>query len=85
MNGDSSNMTVIEDGSVLKSNERKAIYNLTRDWPKYLMLAMPLLHILIFTYIPMHSIRISFQRINILKGMCGNEWVVLKCIFFSPL
>jgi len=80
-------MTVIESGPVFKPKKRGIMYYLRRDWQKYLMLALPLLHLFIFSYLPMHGILIAFQRYNLLKGIWGSEWVGLenfKHVFTLP-
>ena len=87
MSSRSSNMTVIESGPAFKARKRGAMYYLRRDWQKYLMLAIPLLHLLIFSYIPMQGILIAFQKYNLLKGIWGSEWVGLdnfKHVFTLP-
>jgi putative aldouronate transport system permease protein len=51
----------------------------------YIMLIPVFLYYIIFHYIPMYGIVISFQDFSIGKGILGSEWVGLKHIknFFS--
>ncbi|MDP3177866.1 MAG: ABC transporter permease subunit [Spirochaetaceae bacterium] len=52
---------------------RKA--RLSRMWQLYALVAVPLLVLLIFSYLPMVGLLISFQDFSIFKGFFGSKWV----------
>lgn len=49
-----------------------------RKLPLYLMCAIPLLHVLIFSYLPMFGVIIAFKDYRFDKGIFGSEWVGFK-------
>ncbi len=51
---------------------------LQRDFPLYLMLALPVLLLLLYSYIPMTGIVIAFQKYLPAKGILGSRFVGLK-------
>ena len=54
----------------------------------YIMLALPLAYLIVFSYIPMGSLVIAFQDYSIRRGMLGSNWVGLKHfqkIFSTPM
>jgi putative aldouronate transport system permease protein len=53
----------------------------------YLLLAVPLLVLFIFSYLPMAGLILAFQDYNIFKGIFGSKWAglaVFKEIFRMP-
>ncbi|MCG7381211.1 sugar ABC transporter permease [Paenibacillus sp. ACRRY] len=63
------------------------ISNLVRNKWIYLMLFPGVLYILIYKYIPMYGLIISFQNYKPYKGISGSEWVGLahfERLFTSP-
>ena len=62
--------------------KKKQSWNLKEDfrkrWQLYLMLLLPVLYIIVFCYIPMGGIVISFKDYSFRKGIWGSEWVGLK-------
>lgn len=49
-----------------------------RKLPLYLMCAIPLLHVFIFSYLPMFGVTIAFKDYRFDKGIFGSEWVGFK-------
>ena len=49
-----------------------------RDYDLYLMIIPGIIWYIIFYYIPMYGITISFQQFNIMDGFFGSKWVGLK-------
>ena len=47
-------------------------------WQLYLLLLFPLVHLIIFAYVPMYGARIAFMDYSIARGMAGSSWVGLK-------
>lgn len=44
----------------------------------YVLFSVPLLYYIIFHYLPMYGVLISFQDYNIVKGITGSTWVGFK-------
>lgn len=66
-------------------NKRSFKSNVTRHWQFYLIILLPLMHLIIFKYIPMFGLQIGFKNYRISKGIWGSDWVGLKHFirFFS--
>jgi putative aldouronate transport system permease protein len=47
-------------------------------WRLYVLLAVPILYIVIFKYIPMYGVQIAFRRYSPRAGIWGSEWVGLR-------
>lgn len=47
-------------------------------WDLYLLLLIPLVYVIIFSYIPMAGIQLAFKDFDFTKGIFGSEWVGLK-------
>ena len=63
------NKTVIKKGNGGKRKYYAELYGL---------MALPLLAILIFSYVPMFGIIIAFKDYRFNKGILGSEWIGLK-------
>ena len=48
------------------------------NWQLYLLILLPLIHLIIFRYGPMYGAQIAFRDYNPLIGFQGSEWVGLK-------
>jgi putative aldouronate transport system permease protein len=46
-----------------------------KDRLLYIMLVIPLVHILIFSYLPMYGVSIAFQDYNVFSGFLNSKWV----------
>ncbi len=59
--------------------------DICRDWQLYIFLAVPVIYIIIFAYVPMGGLVMAFQKFSIRKGIFGSEWVGLDNFikFFS--
>lgn len=49
-----------------------------RHWQFYIIIALPVLYIIIFAYIPMYGVLYAFQNYSVTKGVWGSDWVGLK-------
>lgn len=47
-------------------------------WQLYVLLALPIIYIVIFKYIPMYGVQIAFKRFSPRAGIWGSEWVGLR-------
>ncbi|MFQ9510790.1 MAG: ABC transporter permease [Lachnospiraceae bacterium] len=69
-----------------KSGSAKLVYNRRKSikkqifsrWQIYLMLLLPVIYIIIFSYVPMGGLIIAFKDYNFSKGIFGSEWVGLS-------
>jgi len=52
----------------------KALIYLKRYWTLYLLMAVPLIYIIIFRYIPMTYIQIAFKKYSIVQNVWEMEW-----------
>ena len=51
---------------------------ITRYWQLYLIVALPVLWLLVFSYLPMYGVQLAFKRYSIAKGIVDSPWVGLK-------
>lgn len=54
------------------------IYELKRNWSLYLLVAVPVIYLILFKYIPMYGVQIAFKNYMPAKGITGSEWVGFK-------
>lgn len=59
--------------------------NFKRNWQLHLMILLPLVWVIIFSYVPMYGIQIAFRNYRARAGILGSEWVGLENFqkFFS--
>ena len=48
------------------------------DWQLYLLVLLPLAHIIIFAYVPMYGVQIAFKDFRADMGILGSPWVGMK-------
>ena len=51
---------------------------LIKSIPYYILLALPLLYLIVFRYVPMYGIQIAFKDFSASRGFGGSPWVGLK-------
>lgn len=61
-----------------KFNRDAFVRKFKRDRELHLMLLIPLIYIIIFSYGPMYGIQIAFRNYTPLGGITGSEWVGFK-------
>lgn len=49
-----------------------------RGWQLYLMLLLPVIHLLIFRYQPMYGLQMAFRNFNPIHGFWSSQWVGLN-------
>ncbi len=69
--------------SANKSRTWTGIKRIKRHWELYLIVLLPVIHVLIFRYAPMYGIQIAFKDFIITKGIMGSPWAGLK--YFKQL
>lgn len=62
---------------------KHAARKIRRHWQFYLLIALPLLYILIFKYVPMFGVLIAFKDYNLVDGILGSPWAGFK--YFKQL
>jgi len=70
----------------IKKRKGKNLKKLIRQqWQYYMLIALPLLYIIIFCYVPMPGVLMAFERYSPSKGLLHSQWVGMKNFiqFFS--
>lgn len=66
-------------GPLIKKTKFQAfMINARQNWQLYAMLLLPMLHVLIFDYMPVYGIQLAFKDYSPRKGVWGSEWVGLE-------
>ena len=61
-------------GTVHKPNMKKKIF---ARWQLYLLILIPILHVLLHSYGPLPGIQIAFRKYTLKGGIWGSQWVGL--------
>ncbi|MDI3508108.1 MAG: putative aldouronate transport system permease protein [Clostridiales bacterium] len=56
-------------------NNNSIVKQIIRSWQLYLLIAIPLLYIIVFNYIPIYGAQIAFKNFRITEGIWGSPWV----------
>lgn len=51
---------------------------IVQHWQLYAIIALPIVYLIIFHYIPMYGVQIAFKDYRIREGIFGSDWVGLK-------
>lgn len=67
----------------MKKNKNQAKWNrfkkeFKRDWQLHVFMLFPIIYLIIFDFVPMYGIQISFRDYRPLHGITGSEWIGLK-------
>ena len=49
-----------------------------RNWSLYLLVAIPVVYLVIFKYIPMYGVQIAFKDYSLAKGITESQWAGMK-------
>ncbi len=60
---------------------QKFLLNFKRNWQLHLMIALPLIYVFLFSYLPMYGLQIAFREYSIRGGISGSPWVGLNEFF----
>lgn len=63
---------------VIMMNLKNVVKKMRKHWQFYLIVFIPLAHIILFAYGPMYGIQIAFKRFNAVQGIWGSSWVGLR-------
>ena len=74
----------------LQSNAKRSfkdsvVKEIRQNWELYLLIAIPMIYLLVFKYIPMYGVQIAFRKYKVGAGFTGGEWVGLEYVlkFFN--
>jgi putative aldouronate transport system permease protein len=62
----------------VKTKKRTPFTKIRKGWRLYALIALPLLYIIVFKYVPMYGAQIAFKNFIVTKGILGSEWVGFK-------
>ena len=74
------------DVAAAKKKKRRGFFSLRKgSWQLYIMILLPVAHLLLFRYGPMYGLQIAFRNFNPVQGIWGSPWVGLEHFqrFFS--
>lgn len=66
--------TVRKSKGPKKSFSRRLKKDILPNWDLYLLLAVPVIYVFIFSYIPMGGIMLAFKDYDFTKGILGSPW-----------
>ena len=49
--------------------------DIQRSWQLYVIILLPVIYLVVFSYVPMYGILLAFKRFSISKGVIGSPWV----------
>ena len=63
----------------ISQQKKKNVFlrKLTRSWQLYVMMLLPLIHLLIFRYQPMYGLQMAFRNFSPMLGFWDSPWVGL--------
>ena len=61
-----------------QSSLMQFLVRIRKNWQLHLLVALPILYIIIFNYVPMYGLQIAFREFKPRAGIWGSEWVGLK-------
>lgn len=70
--------TGIQTNVKVKQKSQTPIKKIRKVWRLYVLIALPVLYIIIFKYVPMYGAQIAFKDFIVTKGITGSDWVGFK-------
>ena len=61
-----------------QSGLQQFLVRVRKNWQLHLLVALPILYIIVFYYVPMYGLQIAFRDFKPRAGIWGSEWVGLK-------
>ncbi|MFH5185018.1 ABC transporter permease [Paenibacillus sp. TAB 01] len=68
----------IESKAAARVSSPSPLKKIRKVWRLYVLIALPLLYIIIFKYVPMYGAQIAFKDFVVTKGITGSEWAGFK-------
>jgi len=60
------------------TGRRTPFSSIRKGWRLYALIALPLVYLIVFKYVPMYGAQIAFKNYIVTKGIVGSEWVGFK-------
>ena len=60
---------------------QKFLHNFKKNWQLHAMIALPLIYVILFSYLPMYGIQIAFRDYSAKVGITKSDWVGLQHFF----
>jgi len=60
---------------------KKLLRRIGNHWQVYCFLILPLIYLVLFSYVPMTGVQIAFRKFTIRDGIWGSKWVGLTNLF----
>jgi putative aldouronate transport system permease protein len=70
--------TFIQRGIRTGGKKQTALLKIRKAWRLYVLIALPVMYIIIFKYVPMYGAQIAFKDFIVSRGISGSEWVGFK-------
>jgi len=71
-------LSAFKNQRLIKKSKKKGFFNRRKDgWQLYVMILLPFIHLLIFSYQPMYGLQMAFRNFSPLQGFWGSPWVGL--------
>ncbi len=67
-----------QSGVSVRTKTRTPLTKVRKVWRLYALIAIPLIYIIIFKYVPMYGAQIAFKNFIVTKGIWASEWVGFK-------
>lgn len=67
----------IKNRKIPSSPFAKKLHQIGVDWQLFVMLSIPLIFLVLFSYWPMYGVLISFQKFSPIQGVFGSDWIGL--------
>ncbi|GAA4877452.1 ABC transporter permease subunit [Paenibacillus vulneris] len=68
----------VQTGAGVRARARTPFTKIRKGWRLYALIALPLIYIIIFKYVPMYGAQIAFKNFIVTKGIWDSEWVGFK-------
>ncbi len=76
--GDHAVAQALDRKTLVQKNRALRRRLIVQNWDLYLLVAVPLISLVIFHYLPMSGIALAFKEYKVLKGFWGSDWVGLS-------
>lgn len=63
---------------IRRRNRHRKWLSIKQHWPLYLLLLLPIIYIIIFSYVPMYGLQIAFKDYVVKLGYWKSPWVGMK-------